>query len=576
MHLLKQISVILLFSLFLNVTNLFSINIQVIDSLETLLLLSSNDKKAELQLQLANEFTNSNPDKALELSKDALNYYNNNNDDYGILLATISIARVYQVQTGLKNAINQALKARKLAKLIGKDRELAESTLIIANCMRQLGEYKKSSAYCFEALEIYENNIDYYGICDALNAIGIIYYEQSEYDKALKYFTEALNASNRTNDKYKIGGIYNNIAVVFSSKDEKSKSIEYLNKAASINRNTEHNQWLGINYNNLADDYLDLNIPDSAFSYVQMAIDVNRKIQNYNNLAESYNVFAQYYQLLNDSSRYLYYLMKSFSIGKDQGLKKVIYNSSRSLNQYYFASGNIDSAYHYLSIQNATKDSLDKENSLLRLNRLELLYDLEKKEQEERIERQREVFIITLVIILLSFALIVFLLLLLRYRIKIKYSKLEKQKLQDELEFRNKELTTNVMSLMKKNEMLTEITKKLVEIENQAVKDDTKAAINKIAIDIENSTRDTIWEEFELRFKQVHIDFYERLARKFPDLTPNEQRLCAFLRLNMSSKDISELTGQSINALEKSRFRLRKKLGISGKETNLISFISQI
>ena len=63
---------------------------------------------------------------------------------------------------------------------------------------------------------------------------------------------------------------------------------------------------------------------------------------------------------------------------------------------------------------------------------------------------------------------------------------------------------------------------------------------------------------------------------KFPNLTPNEQRLCAFLKLNMSTKDISELTGQTINAIEMARYRLRKKLHISGKDENLITFLSQI
>ncbi len=71
---------------------------------------------------------------------------------------------------------------------------------------------------------------------------------------------------------------------------------------------------------------------------------------------------------------------------------------------------------------------------------------------------------------------------------------------------------------------------------------------------------------------ELSLEFMER----FPNLSPSEQRLCAFLRLNMSSKEISELTGQSLNALETARYRLRKKLGISNSQVNLITFLSRI
>jgi DNA-binding CsgD family transcriptional regulator len=159
---------------------------------------------------------------------------------------------------------------------------------------------------------------------------------------------------------------------------------------------------------------------------------------------------------------------------------------------------------------------------------------------------------------------------------KIRYSKVKQQKLEDEIEFKNKELTSNVMSLMKKNEMLGEVTNKLIEVEKQAVKEETKTALQRIAKDIEKSTQEKIWEEFEIRFKQVHSEFYERLNRNYPDLSPNEQRLCAFLRLNLSSKEIAALTNKNTRSVEMARFRLRKKLGISSQDINLISFISSI
>jgi len=191
-------------------------------------------------------------------------------------------------------------------------------------------------------------------------------------------------------------------------------------------------------------------------------------------------------------------------------------------------------------------------------------------------KQQRQDFMVLIIIITLILGLGIIILILTRQKIKAKNTALEKENLEIELEFKNKELALKVMSLLKKNEILSDISKKLLVVKNDAVKQETKTAINKIYKELQKSTDDEIWEEFELRFKQVHSDFYEQLMTKFPDLTPSEQRLCAFLKLNMSSKEISGLTGQSLNALETARYRLRKKLGISNSQINMISFLSQL
>ena len=151
---------------------------------------------------------------------------------------------------------------------------------------------------------------------------------------------------------------------------------------------------------------------------------------------------------------------------------------------------------------------------------------------------------------------------------------LEKAGFEKELEFKNKELIINVMSLMKKNELLTDLSEKLIKIEEESTSAESKNTIKKVAHELQKSQDDEIWKEFSIRFKEVHGDFYNRLLQKFPTLSPNELKLCAFLRLNMSSKDIAELTGQRVSTLETARYRLRQKLGIVNSEVNLVTFLS--
>ena len=92
---------------------------------------------------------------------------------------------------------------------------------------------------------------------------------------------------------------------------------------------------------------------------------------------------------------------------------------------------------------------------------------------------------------------------------------------------------------------------------------------------MESGTKKDFWQEFEIRFQEVHSTFYTKLQDQFPNLSPNELKLCAFLRLNMTTKDIASITYQSDTSIRMARFRMRKKLGLN-QEENLVSFLTQI
>ena len=88
-------------------------------------------------------------------------------------------------------------------------------------------------------------------------------------------------------------------------------------------------------------------------------------------------------------------------------------------------------------------------------------------------------------------------------------------------------------------------------------------------------SEDDTWNEFEMRFKEIHEDFYTQLGQLFPNLTPNELRLCAFLKLNLSTKEISSITYQSPESIKTARYRLRKKLNLD-RDSNLTSFLHSL
>jgi uncharacterized membrane protein YciS (DUF1049 family) len=206
---------------------------------------------------------------------------------------------------------------------------------------------------------------------------------------------------------------------------------------------------------------------------------------------------------------------------------------------------------------------------------LEMQYQTEKKTFEKQLALQKKITVMVIFILGLISGLIITALIISRQRIKAKKADLEKQVIEKELSFKNKELSINLMALMKKSEMLSDISNRLTQIEKEEMTEETKHVISRISHELSIGADEKIWKEFSVRFQEVHSGFYEALLEKFPDLTQNELKLCAFLRLNMSTKDIAELTGQTQISLEKSRYRLRKKLKIANSEVNLVAFLLQ-
>jgi DNA-binding CsgD family transcriptional regulator len=246
------------------------------------------------------------------------------------------------------------------------------------------------------------------------------------------------------------------------------------------------------------------------------------------------------------------------------------------LNKLYLVRKDSATAFRYFILEKQYQDSLFLDEKQKTLSKLELQYQFEKNEQNARAERQRRNIAIIVISGCLVFSLIIIFLILKQLKLKAKKLELEKTNHEQELEFKNKEMVLNVMSLMKKNEMLADLSEKLIHIEEESTSVESKDTIKKVARELQKSQEDEIWKEFSHRFKEVHGEFYDTLLQKFPTLTPNELKICAFLRLNMSSKDIAELTGQRVSTLETARYRLRQKLGIANSDVNLITFLSSI
>jgi hypothetical protein len=152
-------------------------------------------------------------------------------------------------------------------------------------------------------------------------------------------------------------------------------------------------------------------------------------------------------------------------------------------------------------------------------------------------------------------------------------SKLEEEKLEVELRHVNNLLAASTMNLVVKNDFITTIREELKELKLKGENKETKKAMERIVKEIDTTLRiQEDWEQFEYHFDKVHGDFLNRIRSQFNDLTPSEQKLCVFLRLNLNTKEIANLLSISIRGVEVARYRLRKKLNLH-KGENLSKFI---
>ena len=102
-----------------------------------------------------------------------------------------------------------------------------------------------------------------------------------------------------------------------------------------------------------------------------------------------------------------------------------------------------------------------------------------------------------------------------------------------------------------------------------------KPLIRQVIQLLEKENNSFAWDEFDTRFRHVNSEFYQRLNKQFPNLTPNEQKLCGFLYLNMTTKEITNLTFVSQEAVRVARYRLRKKLKLS-KDQSISACLRQL
>ncbi|MEM1123747.1 MAG: hypothetical protein AAGJ18_25135, partial [Bacteroidota bacterium] len=238
----------------------------------------------------------------------------------------------------------------------------------------------------------------------------------------------------------------------------------------------------------------------------------------------------------------------------------------QALDRQFFDSRSKNNA-SLLEIKDAFQASKEKQKQALQAQRLTQL------EQEEKVAFLQR----TLLLMTIGFLIFAGFLSYNYVRNKHKAEKvlirtkreLEIKKANELIELKNRELAASSIKLIEKEEILNTLKGQLSKGEGGI----SGVELKKIVRSISNSNTQN-WDEFETRFTSVNKDFYKNLNRQHPKLSRGDLRLCALIKLNLTSKEMAKLLGISLESVHTNRYRLRKKLGLT-KAVSLTEFIGQ-
>ncbi|MCU0370314.1 MAG: tetratricopeptide repeat protein [Bacteroidales bacterium] len=458
-----------------------------------------------------------------------------------------------------------------------------------------------------------------------------------DFYRAHEALYKGLRIAEETHDSTFLWSFFNNLGVHHIEIEDYTKSLELLRKGLSVYfrlHESRRKYSLASTYNNMAIAFINLTQPDSARVYLEKALAMPDIKGNFYGIHDIYGNLARISLMKDEPDRALEYALKAGSAldslgGSFQGAMAPLYaNQSIQLGEIYYIKGSPDQARPYLEkailyadqasdltvlaraylylaeIHEARGDF--KESAIALKKHLEFLKSLNERKMDDRITtltlkyqvdqelkankvenelnelRNRRKELIYIFTIITAGGFLISLVLLFRLQrnkirrksLEEKTMQLENEKISEELEYKNKELTTNVIYLLKKNEFIASIAQRLNEVLGKLSEEDARI-LKGIIKELNNTVEDDTWVEFEVRFKEVHSNFYTRLSNQFPDLTAQELRLCAFLKLNMTNKEIAAITYQSTESLKTARYRLRKKLEID-RDENLVAFLTRI
>lgn len=531
------------------------------------------------------------PSKALDFGLDAISKSQNEEPSLLYLKINTRVGQILSEQLIDGQALkfyNKSLKifsALPSAEREEKNVQLPPWVLInIGNIYFQNNDFEAAEKNYLMALEnflLFENlEMKNYGLATTYDNLAKVFLKDKNFDKSKDYFEKALeirNTSQKIEDilysKLSFLSLYieeNNFQEVERAFKEiqlfynRQTKIDFVNKVIppDLTRNYGYALIRYGRYNMAIKKY------DTALVYFQDALE---KLSDFVlELPTIYTYIAEVYYLKNDLSAAETIVNSNLrQISKDK-FNRLKQKNLKLLESIYVKNGNQDALIRVKDLLisyyiNKEKDVLNKEFS--KLESYLLLSSKQQEINEARITYNTYLFLMILLLVVLIFSFISLRLNLILQKSNTKKAQTEKKLIEMELKNKKLALINKTKFIFQQNQNLSYILESTRD--NNTPKHNIEAKIESLLVNFKTN------ERFEKQFEDVYPGFFNKLVKSSKRLTQGDLRLCAFLRLNQTTKEIAQMTGVSIRTIESQKYRLKKKLNMSDKDS-LITFIFSV
>ena len=419
--------------------------------------------------------------------------------------------------------------------------------------------------------------------------MGMLYYEsKTSIQKGYEYFRKAYELSLKEKSNFHIEFILNNYAVSIMNETNYQEALDKFRLADEYAKKHGDKRQQSIIHDNMGICYLIQRKMKEAETYLNSSYQIAQRSEGADDDAERASYLAKFYLDQNEfdkAYRFVQIALKYKTSIRSMQIISFIYKTYSDIEK---KKKNLMAALNAMDTCLMYRDSIDFANmskqllaieSNVHINEIQFKNRLE-NEKMNNIRKTENIRYLLIILTLMVISFLAFTLFIrLRNRSRLSHIEnvrviLEKENLELELSANEREVTAKSLYIFEKDTLINNIlnTLKKLEANSQEIqKDEIQKAINDLKFSVNNKS----WDEFELRFKKVHPNFYRSMETDFPRLTINEKRLCAFLAMDMTTKDISTITGQTAHSINIARSRMRKKLGLTNEEINLSQFLSR-
>lgn len=438
--------------------------------------------------------------------------------------------------------------------------------------------------------------------------------------QSLAFFQRAITLATALNEPRRLATLYNNVFSIYFTQQEYAQAEELLARSLAINKQLGDSAAIRNNYNNFGLVSLDHGQYDRALSYLNQALaltpaaDPIGRSLIMTNRADIYSRQGRYAQAEHELAQALH-LQRGFPVdahtiqtslnmtllqatlgrrAEAGRLQPAIYhalprlplsvqsNSLVQLADIHFILGDSIAALHDILRFQSIDDSLKRTTNTSQLQQLLVAYDTDRLRQandtlKQTVAHRTTAFIVSALVLLVLLALVG--LLVRRMRVDKQKSRLineqqarllhyeqqeherKQQELSSELDHKNRQLTTYTLDLASINEFHQRIAQSLNALQRDTEDSDEAKALRGVVLSLQHFNDKPLGDDFRIYFDEVHPGFLQKLSERH-HLSKADLRLCAYLYLGMTTKEIAALTYKEVRSVESQRNRLRKKLDL--------------